>query len=403
MEALGRVIVETIVHEYGRDEVLRRLAHPFWFQAFGSVMGMDWHSSGVTTSVVGALKRGLEPVSEELGLYFCGGRGKHSRKTPEELVRVGERTGLDGDTLAQTSRLVAKVDSAAVQDGFELYLHSFIVGEDGKWTVVQQGMDGASKQARRYHWLSDDLEDYCETPHSAIDGPRRGKIVNLTDVRARASKVAQLELVAEGPDRVVATLRQLRASDQLALPMFESAALEPASRAAPSPEQAPLPYLQMPAHHEVRATDLVLRRLHGGLAAAAESGVDDFRDLLLTPGIGARTIAALALVSEVIYGAAHRFSDPARHSMALGGKDGHPFPVPLKVYDQTISTLRRGLERARLGNDDRLAALRRLDQQARALERTASGPGFEEFIAAERRHSAERGGRTVTSKVIEEP
>src|ERR1700736_6346216 len=210
MAALGRVIAEAIVHEYGRDELLRRLAHPFWFQSFGAVMGMDWHSSGITTSVIGALKRGLSPIQDELGLYVCGGRGRHSRRTPDELIQVGERTGLDAVPLAQASRLVAKVDSAAVQDGFDLYLHSFIVSRDGKWCVVQQGMSDARSEARRYHWLSENLESFLDSPHSAIEGRNQGTIVNLADVRAAPSRYAGLELVRGGPDLPIAVLKRLR-------------------------------------------------------------------------------------------------------------------------------------------------------------------------------------------------
>src|SRR5690349_5163352 len=185
MSRPGAVISQAIVHHYGRDELLRRLAHPFWFQSFGAVMGMDWHSSGITTSVIGALKRGLAPLERELGLHVCGGRGRHSRKTPQELVAIGDRVGFDGVALATASRLVAKVDSAAVQDGFDLYLHGFVVTDDGQWVVVQQGMNGESKLARRYHWLSHDLKNFVETPHAAIDGENQGEIVNLTDLRAR--------------------------------------------------------------------------------------------------------------------------------------------------------------------------------------------------------------------------
>src|SRR5690606_30576290 len=194
MAALGRVIAEAIVHHYGREELLRRLAHPFWFQSFGAVMGMDWHSSGITTSVVGARERGLEPLRDELGLYVCGGRGRHARRTPSELASVGERTGLDGDALADTSRLVAKIDSAAVQDGFDLYLHAFIVSRDGDWCVVQQGLNDARGEARRYHWLSESIESFLDSPHAAIEGRRRGAILNLADARAARNRAAGLDL-----------------------------------------------------------------------------------------------------------------------------------------------------------------------------------------------------------------
>jgi hypothetical protein len=409
MASLGRVIVEAIVHHYGRDELLRRLAHPFWFQSFGAVMGMDWHSSGITTSVIGALKRGLSPIQDELGLYVCGGRGRHSRRTPDELIQVGERTGLDAVPLARASRLVAKVDSAAVQDGFDLYLHSFIVTADGKWCVVQQGMSDARSEARRYHWLSENLESFLDSPHSAIEGRNQGTIVNLADVRAARSRCAGLELVQGGPDLTIAVLKRLRGGRLGPAHRPGAGGSEPAGRAHHGnaalslfPElepqvqdEPPLPHLHMPAHHDVRASDVVLRRLHGALAAAADRGPKDFTELLLTPGVGARTIASLALVAEVVHGTPSRFSDPARFSMAHGGKDGHPFPVPLKVYDETIRVLKSAVDRAKLGNADRLHAIQRLDSESRALERVASGPTFNGFVQDERAKSAEYEGRTV--------
>src|SRR5690242_1167018 len=252
MSVLGAIITQAVVHHYGRDEFLQRLAHPFWFQSFGAVMGMDWHSSGITTSVIGALKRGLMPLQGELGIYVCGGRGRHSRKTPDELKALGDRIGIDSDNLTRASRLVAKVDSAAVQDGFDLYLHGFIVTADGKWTVVQQGMNGEARQARRYHWHSETLKDFVDEPHSAIEGVAQGEIVNLTDHRAGNSRNAQLELLADlGPNRIVAEYEALHAA---------------------APLQGTLPHLVMPAHHDVRPKDVFARRLHGTLAAAAERG-----------------------------------------------------------------------------------------------------------------------------------
>lgn len=311
MATLGAIICEAIVHHYGRDEFLRRLSQPFWFQAFGAVMGMDWHSSGITTSVIGALKRGLGPRQDELGIYVCGGRGQHSRKTPQELTALGDRVGFDGAALTRVSRLVAKVDSAAVQDGFDLYLHGFFVTADGQWTVVQQGMNGDKRQARRYHWHSVGLSDFVDAPHAAIEGRSQGEIVNLTDHRAVRSRAAQLELLlSDGPERIV---------DEFA-----------ALTIAP-PAQAELPHLIMPTHHDVRAKDVFIRRLHGTLAAAAQRGPADFPELLLTPGVGARTLQSLAMVAEVIHGPPYRFQDPARFSLAHGGKDRHPFPVPVKV------------------------------------------------------------------------
>jgi hypothetical protein len=378
MARLGGVIAEAIIHHYGRDEFLRRLSSPFWFQSFGAVMGMDWHSSGITTSVLGALKRGIAPMEDELGLHICGGRGRHSRRTPDELIMAGERVGFDGAALAQTSRLVAKVDSAAVQDGFELYLHGFIVADDGKWTVVQQGMNGSSGFARRYHWLSEGLNNFIDAPHSAIEGRSTGEIVNLTDRRAAASRSAQLELLADiGPGGIAR----------------EMAALQ-----APSPVEDVeplLPHLSLPERHDVRSEDIVIRRLHGALAAAADAGPRDFAELLMVPGIGARTILSLSMVAEVIHGAPCRFSDPARFSLAHGGKDRHPYPVPTKVYDKTIGVLKAAIAAAKLGRDEKLAAIRRLDDQARSLEINTTGASFEAFVDEERRQSSKRGGRSI--------
>jgi hypothetical protein len=375
MASLGAIVCQAIVHHYGRDELLRRLAHPFWFQSFGSVMGMDWHSSGITTSVIGALKRGLAPLSRELGVHVCGGRGKHSRRTPDELMSLAERIGFDGAALTRASRLVAKVDSAAVQDGFDLYLHGFFVTNDGHWTVVQQGMNGDQRQARRYHWHSGDVADFVDAPHSAIDGPSQGEIVNLTDGRAARSRAAQLDLLADlGPDRIADRYAGIVARED-AQPM--------------------LPHLVMPAHHDVRSSDVFVRRLHGTLAAAAERGPVDFPDHLLTPGVGARTVQSLAMVAEIVHGTPYRFQDPARFSLAHGGKDRHPYPVPVKVYDETIRVLKYAVQKANLGREEELAAIRRLDEQARRLEKTADGPTFETFVAEERAASPSYAGRSV--------
>jgi hypothetical protein len=321
---------------------------------------MDWHSSGITTSVLGALKRGLAKRERELGLTICGGRGKQSRKTPNELIAFGERTGQDGAALAQTSRLVAKVDSALVQDGFQLYLHGFIVARDGAWTVVQQGMNDATGTARRYHWLAENVTSFVAQPHAAIEGAPGGQILNLTDLRAERSREALLELAAE-PARV---LREL-------------------------------PHLQMPGHHDVRRSDVFARRLHATLAAAKENGPRDFPELLLQPGVGARTVEALAMVAEVLHGAPSRFADPARFSLAHGGKDGHPFPVPLRVYDRTIATLKQAVLAAKLGQAEKLEAIARLDDQARLLEGHVEGPTLEQHIERERAVSHVYGGRTV--------
>jgi hypothetical protein len=282
--------------------------------------------------------------------------------------------GFDGAALAMASRLVAKVDSAAVQDGFQLYLHGFVVTDDGHWAVVQQGMNGELKQARRYHWLSEGLESFVDAPHAAIEGPGQGDIVNLTDRRAEESRRMQVELLASlGPTGIAHELQILNARETQPL----------------------LPHLQLPKHHDVRAGDVDARRLYGNLAAAADRGPTDFTELLLTPGVGARTVRALAMVAEIVHGAPYRFTDPARFSFAHGGKDRHPFPVPLRIYDETIRVLKSAVSNARLGREDELGALKRLDEQARLLEHHALGPPVEELIADERERSHSYGGRSV--------
>jgi len=389
MAALARVIAEAIVHHYGRQELLRRLADPFWFQSFGAVMGMDWHSSGITTSVIGAMKRGLAPIQSELGVFVCGGRGAHSRRTPAELGAIGDRTGLNATPLIRTSRLVAKIDSALVQDGYDLYLHGFFVTADGDWCVVQQGMNPDQREARRYHWGSDTVAGFLDSPHAAIEGRNMGLILNLADGEAAANRSAGLALVRQEPQTVVSLMQDLRSRRAGTLDLFGDTALaadrDPGRRA---------PHLQMPAHHDVRAADVDLKRLHATLAAAAERGPQDFTELLLLPGIGARTVASVAFVAEVLHGAPCRFSDPARFSLAHGGKDGHPFPVPLKVYDETIAVLKRAVGNARLGRSEELEAIRRLDEQARRIE-VLQGPSFDEYVDIERTHSPAYGGRTV--------
>jgi hypothetical protein len=385
MAALGRVIVEAIVQHYDRRELLHRLADPFWFQSFGAVMGMDWHSSGITTSVIGALKRGLAPVQADLGVFVCGGRGAHARRTPAELCSMGERTGLDVTSLISTSRLVAKIDSAAVQDGYDLYLHGFFATVEGDWCVVQQGMNGAQREARRYHWKSDGVSGFFDSPHTAIEGRNAGPIVNLADRKAQDNRSAGLELLRDGPQRTIGVLRRFADRRIGTLDLFPEE--EPGCEAID-------PHLTLPAHHDLRLADIDLKRLHATLAAAADRGPKDFADLLLTPGVGARTVASLAFVAEVIHGAPCRFNDPARFALAHGGKDGHPFPVPLKVYDETIAVLKRAVASAKLGHSEKLAAIKRLDDQARVVER-AQGPSFAQYIAAERKNSPRYGGRTI--------
>jgi hypothetical protein len=381
MTRLGTAITETVVQEYGASAFLSRLSNPFWFQALGAVMGMDWHSSGITTSVMGALKRGLAPRADELGIYVCGGRGKHSRNTPQELQVIAERRGLDGDALVRTSRLTARVDNNAIADGFQIYLHSFVVTSAGEWVVVQQGLNDRSGLARRYHWHSASVSDFVAEPHTGIVGEHQGTIMNLVDGRAKPAQAALLAVVHDHPEKTLRAARQL----------------EPAGNRDRSTVGGQL--LLMPLHHEVRADDVDLKRLGGVLAVAYERDLHDFAELLLLERLGPRTLQSLALIAEVVHGAPCRFSDPARFSFAHGGKDGHPFPVPLKTYDASLDFLRTSLDRARVGDRDKLDGFRRLERFARAVETQLEPEArFDAVIAHEHAISASLDGRTVMGR-----
>ena len=376
MMLLGTEIIQTVLVEYGKKEVLRRLSDPLWFQSFGAVLGMDWHSSGITTSVMYALKRGINPRAREFGLCVCGGRGKYSRKTPEELMYLSERTGLDGDELVRSSKLCAKVDNSAVQDGFQLYQHNFILSDEGAWAVVQQGMNASLKTARRYHWCSAGIRSFVEEPHTGITGECRGRILNLTDAKAGETRKSVLSLACENPDRISREISLMGKDGQLALFSTGRDCI-------------------MPSHHEVKSEDVDLKRLGAVLATAYESQPKDFESLLLTPGLGARTLQSLTLVSEVIYGTPSRFTDPARFSFAHGGKDGHPFPVPTRIYDQSIRILGDSIEKSRLGYNDKSECLKRLHNTALEIERRcAPEADFEQTLSHEMENSKAWGGRT---------
>jgi len=363
MTQLGTAMVESIVLHYGRSVFLSRLSDPYWFQAFGSVLGMDWHSSGITTSVIGALKRGLNPRAAELGLYVCGGRGRHSRNTPDELRSVAGRETLNAEELVRISRLAARIDNNCIADGFQIYLHSFIVASTGEWSIVQQGLNDQSGLARRYHWHSGSVRDFVADPHTGIAGANQGTIMNLVDHRAAQAQDALMGMTKEHPDR---TLREIR-------------------------------HLVMPRHHDVRREDVDSKRLGAVLAAAYESDLKSFADLLLVQNLGPRTLQTLAMVAEVIHGTPTRFSDPARFSFALGGKDAHPFPVPFKVYDESIVVLRDSLDRAKLKDDAKIDGFRRLERFVRAIGRQIEPEAnFEAVVRHERAISPSLDGRTAS-------
>lgn len=362
MARLGLAITESILSEYGPQAFLSRMSDPFWFQSLGAVMGMDWHSSGITTSVMGALKNALNPISRDLGIYICGGKGKSSREAPRELLLVGEKTGLDGRELVRCSKLSAKVDNTAVQDGFQLYQHHFIVSSQGDWTVVQQGMREGDAMARRYHWHSAGIKSFVEEPHTGICGRNQGEILNLTAMEAGGTRDHMLGITREKPEWMMQEIQ----------------------------------HLVLPLHHDVRTKDVDLKRLGTVLWLAHENRPGDFEGLLLLEGVGPRTIQSLALVSEVIHGTPSRFRDPARFSFAHGGKDGHPFPVPTRTYDEVISTLQKAVDRAKLGQTDKTAALRKLHEiAARAEKDFLPTDQLEALIEKEREESWKYGGKTI--------
>lgn len=363
MARLGLLITESILREYGKQAFIERMSDPLWFQSLGCVLGMDWHSSGITTSVLGALKKAINPHSNALGIHICGGRGKQSLKTPDELYRIANKTGLPGNDLVRSSKLVAKIDNTAIQDGYQLYLHSFILSNEGHWSVVQQGMNNHNGMARRYHWCSSNLTSYVETPHTAICGTNKGAILNLTAKEARETRDGILTISKEHTDTILKDARNLN----------------------------------LPRHHEVRANNLDLKRLGAVLNVAYENQPTGFEDLLLIKGLGPRTLQSLTLVSEVIHGTPSRFKDPARFSFAHGGKDGHPFPVPLDVYDQTIDQLQTAVQNSSIGIKDKSEAIIRLHMIAKSRE-TAYKPSsnkFKKIIAKENDMSHQYGGRTV--------
>ncbi len=365
MAKLGLAITEVILMEYGKADWIRRLSDPYWFQSLGAVMGMDWHSSGITTSVLGALKKAINPLSKELGIYICGGKGKHSRQTPNELIAIGERTGLNAQQLVQCSKLSAKVDNTAIQDGFQLYLHNFIVSTEGQWTVIQQGLNDNTSTARRYHWHSQQLQSFVNEPHTAICGFQSGDILNLVDKEAAPAREGILTISKESPAILLPEIQQLI----------------------------------LPAHHDVRAKDVDLKRLGAMLWLTHEKKPADFEELLLLEGMGPRTLQSMALVSEVIHGTTTRFKDPARFAFAHGGKDGHPFPVPTRVYDETISTLQHAVQKAKIGQSDKLQVIKKLTELAqKAEDNFTPNNNFEQLIEKERNESWRYGGRTVMGK-----
>ena len=315
--------------EYGSLEVLKRLSDPYWFQAFGCVLGFDWHSSGLTTTVCGALKEGVRGLERDLGLHVAGGKGATSRKTPAEITRACEKLGREAQPLVHASRISVKVDSAAVQDGYQLYHHSFVFTPRGEWCIVQQGMNEENAMARRYHWLSECVESYVNEPHAAVCCDARQPALNLVAAESASVRTRSAELARERPETTLEALGYL-------------------------------PTLELPRRHDVRRIDIDPRYLQKVLLRTYEEAPADFETLLTVPGVGAKTLRALALTSELIYGDRASTRDPARFSFAHGGKDGTPFPVDRDAYDRTIDTLRESVAQAKLGHAEKMQAIKRL-------------------------------------------
>lgn len=334
MVKLGREVSLIIVEEYGTTELMRKLADPYWFQAFGCVLGYDWHSSGVTTVVCGALKEAWKPISKDMGLYIAGGKGATSRKTPGEIEGFAPELKVPPSGLIYASRMSAKVDNTALQDGYQIYHHSFLFDQSGRWAVVQQGMNPDTGWARRYHWLSESVDDFVDEPHAGIISAGTTEPLNLVAHESISARDASVSLAAEKPWKNLSELKKLQKMD-------------------------------LPARHQVLLQDINPDRIASMLISAYEAQPQNFEQLLGTKNVGPKTIRALALLSEVVHGAAASFRDPARYSFAHGGKDGHPYPVDRETYDQSIHILRSAVQRAKLGERDRLDAVKRLNQMFR--------------------------------------
>ena len=332
MVKLAREIAIVIVAEFGPEEMLRRLSHPYWFQAFGCILGYDWHSSGVTTTLCGALKEGLKGLERDLGLFVAGGKGKTSRRTPQEIEDWGKLLSINPVPLIYASRMSAKVDNSAVQDGYQLYHHSFLFTRSGSWTVIQQGMNESTRYARRYHWLGEQVSSFVNEPHSAILSEAMGKALNLLSSESDPARKTIADIATnQKPEDIIADLKKLKT-------------------------------LTLPPHHYLTTQDLHPDSLGRILLSAYERQPQDFQQLLGLQGVGPKTIRALSLISELIYGVAPSYRDPARYSFAHGGKDGIPYPVGRKTYDQSIELLRKAINKAKLGLREKNEAMNRLNR-----------------------------------------
>ena len=366
MGSLSEAVIESVIQNYGKSEVLTRLSDPNWFQALGAVSGMQYNSSGVTAAVLGSVRRRINTRAHELGIYIAGGKGKNAWRAPLQIERHADKTGLDGTELVRSCNLARRVDQNAVQDGYSLYQQHFVVSDDGEWTGITQGMDTATRRARRYHMHSPTVRDFVSDPHTGIVGDKGQKILNLADSRGELARANMINLTHESPDRVLKEARNIEFGD----------------------------------YHEIKESDVNLKRL-GAVLAMAHGEVDNFEDLLMLTGVGPHTLKSLALVSEVIHGDASRFEDPARFSFAVGGKDGRPGPLDKKAYDETIQHLQDSVEQSKLGYDDKSKALKRLHRSTKHVEDTKSPEAdIEAYAKSEWDRLEKDGGYTFMGKVI---
>jgi len=329
MKELARLITIFVISEYGPEEMLKKLSDPFWFQAFGCVLGFDWHSSGITTTVCGALKEGIKGIEKDLGLFVAGGKGRTSRKTPLEIEQVGTYLNQNPSKLTYASKMVAKVDSSALQDSYQLYHHCFIFSKNGLWTVVQQGMNTSTRYARRYHWLGEEVKDFVCEPHSAICCDKKGKALNMVAKKSKKAREVTTLLAKEKPEGLISEIKKLQ-------------------------------NLNLPAHHQVLVKDINPERLNKIFLTTYNKQPENFEELLGIKGVGPKTIRALSLISELVYGTAPSFNDPVRYSFAHGGKDGHPYPVDRKNYDLSINILKKAINSLKIEQSEKINAIKRL-------------------------------------------
>ena len=366
MGLMGNAIVESVVDNYGKSEVLTRMSDPNWFQALGAVMGMQWNSSGVTAAVLGSLKPQINPKANDLGLYILGGKGKYGWSVPNQVRRISDKHNLNGDDLAKSSQLTSRVDNNAVQDGYNLYQQYFIVTDEGEWTSITQGMNKNTRRARRYHWHSPTVKSFVETPHTGIVGEKGQPVLNLTDSKADMLRTNMVGLTKEKPSEVIGHYKDI----------------------------------VMPNRHDVREEDVNMTRLGSVLNMAYNSNIENFEDLVMMKGVGPRTLKSLAMVSEVVHGDASRFEDPARFSFAIGGKDGRPHPIDTKAMDETIDMLQTSVDKSKLGDKDKSRAIKRLHRACVENEKGASPISFlEDLIEYEWDHAEKNGGKTFMGDV----